>query len=152
MSLIVADRLELSALVHRYAADVDDRRFDDVVELFTETAQLVLPDPPVHLVPTLTNDGPDGIRAAMAALDAVARTQHDIVGEVYDGNAESATGRITCVAHHWTRSPDGAVTDLVWHLRYDDTYLQTPKSWRIARRPLYLNAIETRPIRRLRER
>lgn len=152
MPLTVSDHLELSALVHRYAANVDDRRFDDVVELFTETAQLVLPEPPLHLVPTRTSTGPDGIRAAMATLDAVTRTQHDIVGEVYDGTAESAAGRITCVAHHWTNGPDGTVTDLVWHLRYDDTYLRTRNGWRIARRALYLNAIETRPIRRLRER
>jgi len=34
-----------------YAAAVDDRRFDDVVELFTETAELHLPDPPRTLDP-----------------------------------------------------------------------------------------------------
>ena len=51
MPLTVADRLALTDLVHRYAAAVDDRRFDDVVELFTSTAELVLPDPPRSLDP-----------------------------------------------------------------------------------------------------
>ena len=40
------DRLALADLVHLYASAVDDRRFDDVIELFTETAELRLPDPP----------------------------------------------------------------------------------------------------------
>ena len=46
MTLAVADRLALADLVHLYAAAVDDRRFEDVVELFTDTAELRLPDPP----------------------------------------------------------------------------------------------------------
>ncbi|MGB8404492.1 MAG: nuclear transport factor 2 family protein [Mycobacterium sp.] len=150
MSLTIADRLALSDLVHRYAAYVDDRRFDEVVELFTETAEMHLPEPPARLEPTLVRRGPDGVRAAMAALAALTRTQHEIVGEVYADGPGHATGRIVCVAHHWTRSDDG-VTDVVWHLRYDDEYLPTAQGWRIRRRALTLNAIETRPIRKLRD-
>lgn len=48
MSLTTADRLALADLVHLYASAVDDRRFDDVVELFTRTAELRLPDPPAR--------------------------------------------------------------------------------------------------------
>ncbi|MCX8562190.1 nuclear transport factor 2 family protein [Mycolicibacterium mucogenicum] len=151
MPLTVADRLALTDLVHRYAAAVDDRRFDDVVELFTSTAELVLPDPPRALDPVRSGHGPDGVRAAMAALAGVARTQHEIVGEVYSEAADHARGRITCVAHHWTRGADSGVTDLVWHLRYDDEYARTGDGWRIRRRALTINAIETRPIRRLRD-
>lgn len=144
-----ADRLALSDLVHRYAAAVDDRRLDDVLDLFTDTAQLHLPDPPRELGPTIVRHGPDGVRAAMTALQAVTRTQHGIVGEVYTAADDGAIGRIACVAHHWTASPDG-VTDLVWHLRYDDRYVATAAGWRIGRRALTINAIETRPIRKLR--
>ena len=147
--LTVSDRLELADLVHRYAAAVDDRRFDEVPELFTDTAELILPDPPRNLNPVLVKHGPDGIREAMAALDTVTRTQHEIVGEVYGADRGQATGRITCVAHHWTQTADDS-TDLVWHLRYDDEYLPDSSGWRINRRALTLNAIETRPIRKLR--
>ena len=35
-----ADRAALSDLVHRYAAGVDDRQFDSVAKLFTDTAEL----------------------------------------------------------------------------------------------------------------
>ena len=151
MSLTTSDRLALADLVHLYASAVDDRRFDDVVELFTHTAELRLPDPPRSLEPVRPHHGRDGVRAAMAALAAVARTEHAIVGEVYapGDRADYALGRITCIAHHWTIADD-QITDLVWHLRYDDEYLRTPAGWRIHGRALTINAIETRPVRRLR--
>ena len=154
MRLTTADRLALADLVHLYASAVDDRRFDDVIELFTHTAELRLPDPPRSLEPVRPHHGRDGVRAAMAALadpSKVTRTEHAIVGEVYAGGdrADYALGRITCIAHHWTIA-DNQITDLVWHLRYDDEYMRTPKGWRIHGRALTINAIETRPVRRLR--
>jgi hypothetical protein len=151
MSLNASDRLALSDLVHLYASAVDDRRFDDVVELFTDTAELRLPDPPRSLAPVRHHYGRDGVRGAMAALVAVARTEHAIVGEVYAAgdDASYALGRITCIAHHWTVAGK-EITDLVWHLRYDDEYLRTRAGWRIHGRALTINAIETRPVHRLR--
>ena len=151
MTLAIADRLALADLVHLYAAAVDDRRFGDVVELFSETAELRLPDPPRSLDPVRHHSGRDGVRAAMAALSGLARTEHAIVGEVYAPGQEPdyALGRITCAAHHFSIT-DGQVTDVVWHLRYDDEYIRTRTGWRIHGRALTINAIESRPIRRLR--
>ena len=104
MSLNTSDRLALTDLVHLYASAVDDRRFDDVLELFTETAELRLPDPPRSLEPVRRQHGRDGVRSAMAALAGVTRTEHAIVGEVYAAgdDADYALGRITCIAHHWS--------------------------------------------------
>ena len=151
VSLPVSDRLAIADLVHLYAAAVDDRRFSDVGELFTRTAELRLPDPPTRLEPVHRHHGPDGVRAAMSALTAVTRTEHAIVGEVYapgDG-ADHALGRITCIAHHWTL--DGAAAaDVVWHVRYDDEYLRSPRGWRIHGRALTINAIETARVSRVR--
>jgi hypothetical protein len=151
MTLAIADRLALADLVHLYAAAVDDRRFGDVIELFSETAELRLPDPPRSLDPVRHHQGRDGVRSAMATLSGLARTEHAIVGEVYapGSDADYALGRITCVAHHFSVG-DEQVSDLVWHLRYDDEYLRTRSGWRIHGRALTINAIETRPIRRLR--
>ena len=42
MSLSADDRAALSDLVHSYAAHVDERRFDSVAALFTDTAVLVV--------------------------------------------------------------------------------------------------------------
>ncbi len=150
MTLSVDDRMALSDLVHRYAANVDDRQFDAVVRLFTEAAELVLPEPPAALAPAHSHTGLEAIAAAVAAVAAVARTEHAIVGEVYDEGARpgSASGRVACVAHHWTSRSD-EVVDVVWHLRYDDDYRLTDAGWRISRRALTINAIETRTARKL---
>jgi 3-phenylpropionate/cinnamic acid dioxygenase small subunit len=149
MTLSVNDRASLSDLVHRYAAGVDDRQFDSVAELFTTNAELTVPEPPATLEPIHSHQGQQAIAAAVAAVAAVARTEHAIIGEVYDEVAlrGSAWGRIACIAHHWNQRPD-EVVDVVWHLRYDDEYELTDAGWRISRRALTINAIETRPVRR----
>lgn len=153
---MMTDRTALSDLVHRYAAMLDDRQFDSVATLFTDTAELVVADPPSVLTPVHIHRGWDAIAAAVAAVAAVARTEHAIVGEVYDEgpSRDIARGRITGIAHHWShRSGDGSeagIIDVVWHLRYDDEYRLTNTGWRIRRRALTVNAIETRPTRRLR--
>ncbi|OBI45693.1 nuclear transport factor 2 family protein [Mycobacterium sp. E796] len=152
MTISAADRAALSDLVHRYAAYVDDRQFDSVATLFTEAAELTVPDPPDALGPVHCHRGHEAIGAAVAAVAAVTRTEHAIVGEVYDETAQgTAAGRVACVAHHWSPRGD-EVLDVVWHLRYDDEYRLTDAGWRIGRRALTINAIETRPTRRLRPR
>ena len=153
MNLSPDDRAALSDLVHRYAAGVDERQFDSVAELFTAAAELSVPEPPAALQPVHTHRGREAIAAAAAAVAAVIRTEHAIVGEVYDGAERpgGARGRIACIAHHWSRRGD-EVVDAVWHLRYDDAYELTAAGWRIDRRALTINAIETRPVRRLRPR
>ena len=145
------DRAALTDLVHRYAAGVDDRQFDSVTELFTDTAELMLPEPPAALDPVHRHCGHAAIRTAIAAVAATIRTEHAIVGEVFDAGPQpdSARGRIACVAHHWSQYGD-QLTDVVWHLRCDDEYRRTDAGWRIAHRVLTINAIETRPVRRLR--
>ena len=130
---------ELSQLVHSYAARVDDRQ--PTGSLFTDDAVLVVPDPPGVLDPVIDHVGREAIVAATSGLPP---TFHAIVGEVYG----ESTGRIACVAHHVI---DGR-TDLVWHLRYADTYRQVAGAWLFARRELSIDLIETRPLKRARVR
>lgn len=150
MTLSAEDRAALGDVVHRYAAHVDDRDFGAATRLFTPTAELTLPEPPDALEPIHTHRGHDAIATALAAVAAVTRTEHAIVGEVYDPAAGRGTarGRIACIAYHWSHRGD-EVVDLVWHLRYDDAYERTDDGWRISRRALTINAIETRQARRV---
>lgn len=149
-SLPAEARAALGDLVHRYAAHVDDRDFESAAKLFTAAAELTVPEPPATLRPVRSHRGTAAIAAALAAVAAVSRTEHAIVGEVYDAAARpgGATGRITGAAHHWDRRGEELV-DVVWHLRYDDEYELTDAGWRISRRALTVNAIEVRPVRRL---
>jgi 3-phenylpropionate/cinnamic acid dioxygenase small subunit len=149
MTLDAVDRLALSDLVHRYAAGMDDRRFKDVIALFADDATLSLPDPPRSLEPTAVHHGLAQIERAIGTVDVAARTQHAVVGEIYTTERHGARGRISCIAHHWIRRDDD-VTDVVWHLRYDDEYVRSDTGWRFRRRTLTIDAIETRPVRRLR--
>lgn len=128
---------ELSRLVHTYAARLDDRQ--PIGALFAEDAVLVVPDPPDVLDPVITHSGREAIVAATSGLPP---TFHAIVGEVYG----ESTGRVACVAHHVIDE----LTDLVWHLRYADTYRQVDGTWLFARRELSIDLIETRPLKRAR--
>jgi hypothetical protein len=153
VSISVSAGAALSDLVHRYAAGVDDRQFIAVTALFTTTAELIVPEPPAALEPVHSHRGQEAIAKAIAAVAQNERTEHAIVGEVYDEGPRPgcAGGRIACVAHHWNRR-DKELSDLVWHLRYDDEYELADSGWRISRRALTINAIETRPLRRVLER
>ena len=62
VTLSVSDRLDLSALVNRYAATVDDRDIEAVVGLFTGDGELALPEPP---------DVADALAAALCHYHAV---------------------------------------------------------------------------------
>ncbi|OBH98577.1 nuclear transport factor 2 family protein [Mycobacterium sp. E2733] len=149
MSLSADDRSALSDLVHRYAANVDERRFDSVAALFTDTAVLTVPEPPKALEPIHSHRGRRAIAAAVATVAAVARTEHAIIGEVYAVTGPgTARGRVACIAHHWDRRGD-EFADVIWHLRYDDEYELTD-GWLIGRRALTINALEIRSARRVR--
>ncbi len=106
-----ADRLELSALVHRYAAGVDDRDIDAVVELLSPEAELVLPNPPDVLTPVHAHRGADAIRAALEAVTTVGRTHHSIDSEIYRDQRKTmwpmavSAGRHITGAGSTTRSP-----------------------------------------------
>ena len=151
MTLSGLDRAALTDLVHRYAADVDDRLFDSVADLFTEDAELTLPDPPTTLEPVRQHRGRAAIRAAAATVAATIRTQHAVVGEVYDAGPRPGTarGRIACVAHHWIQHGD-QLRDVTWHLRYDDEYQLVDTKWWIRSRVLTIDAIDNRQVRQVR--
>ncbi len=152
MTLSADDRVALSDLVHRYAARVDDRQFDLAADLFMPDAELVLPDPPAILEPVRQQHGRVAIGAAIATVASTLRTQHAIVGQVFDADPRPgiARGRIACVAHHWVRHEE-QTRDVTWYLRYEDEYQSTAGAqWRIRRRALMIEAIDTRPIRQVR--
>jgi ketosteroid isomerase-like protein len=151
MTLSGLDRAALTDLVHRYAAYLDDRRFDAVADLFTEDAELTLPDPPATLEPVRQHRGRAAVRDAAATVAATIRTQHAVVGEVYDAGPRPGTacGRIACIAHHWIQHGE-QLRDVTWHLRYDDEYQCVDTNWRIRSRVLTIDAIDNRQVRQVR--
>lgn len=138
------DHLELLAIAPRYAAAVDARDLAGAVALFAHGAVLALPDPPRDSAPVLEHRGHAAIAAALGAVASVELTVHEIAGQVIEPGPtpDDARGHVRCVAHHVNGEQD-----VVWHLHYDDTYVRTPDGWRIARRALNLDLVETRRVR-----
>lgn len=150
MSLTTDDRLALHDLVSRYAALVDAREFEAVSVLFCADAMLRTPAPPSDLAPVGEVRGREAIVAELRRLEGFASTLHGILGTVLDpvvGDPDRATGLVTAVAHHVSTSDDGA-RDLVWHLRYRDSYRRDGVRWRIAERSITIATIETRALKR----
>lgn len=142
-------------IAHRYAAAIDDGDLDAAVALFAADADLLLPDPPRHLEPMIRHHGTEEIRKALCSVFGVRATIHEITGQVVeltrvdtDGSGR-ASGRITCVAHHYLDDPSksGASTDLVWRVRYEDEYALQRGQWLIVSRSLTVLAIEKHPVR-----
>lgn len=146
----IADRLDLAELIARYAAHVDSREFDEVVNLFTEDAELVVPDPPDHLGPRHRHAGRAAIGSVLDGVAAFPLTRHTLAGELFQQGEgpDDATGRVTGIAHHLAERAPGEATDLVWHLRYKDLYRRSAGVWRIAARSVTIDWIEVRPVRR----
>jgi hypothetical protein len=126
---VVVDRLELDDLLTRYANAIDQGRWDDMVELFTDDG-----------VWDLSNCG--GIRGTPAEVAAwVAErvvgfdvNQHFIVNRDIRVDGDSATGR----SYFWNvmsrPGPDGAPQFLSTGGYYFDRYRRTPDGWRIEER------------------
>ncbi|ACY99049.1 MULTISPECIES: nuclear transport factor 2 family protein [Thermomonospora] len=151
MRLSTGDRVELADLVARYALHVDRRDLAALAGLFTDDAVLVLPDPPERMGPVLVHRGWEEIARVMSSLEVFPVTMHALAGQVFDPGPEpgTATGSVACTACHLSER-DGTVVNLAWHLRYADIYRRQGGAWRIARRELHLEWIETRPVRRWR--
>lgn len=153
MTPTTADRLALDDLVHRYTLLVDQRAFAAVGDLFTSDAELVLPDPPSSLQPTVEVLGREAVVTALGRLTGFAATFHAVVGRIADVDADRpdrATGRVACEAHHVSTADDGRAQDLTWYLHYDDEYALVDGRWLIARRALTIEVITTGPVRKVR--
>jgi len=147
------DGWELLDLVHRYAARVDDRDLAGAAALFAADGVLATPSPPTSLDPVDEATGTTAVAAALERLAELPLTVHAVTGAVFDrdrpAGPDSARGRVTATAHHVTTRADGVV-DLVWHLRYRDSYRRTADGWRFARRALHIDLIESRRVARAR--
>lgn len=147
----LADRVALQDLVQAYAHLVDARAFDRVAALFTEDAELVAPAPPDHLSPHRVVSGPEAIRGELAQLLGFETTVHAVQGQVVTQvSSTEAVGHVRCEAHHLSTRPDqGGARDLVWLIRYDDTYHRDGKHWRFARRAITIDSIDVRTVKRV---
>ncbi|HEV3366806.1 MAG TPA: nuclear transport factor 2 family protein [Acidimicrobiales bacterium] len=150
------DEEALRALSTAYAAAVDACDGAMLTSLFVPEGELVVPNYPDDLRPTITRKGHEALRRLPDGLRRYHRTFHQVSNHNYAIEGDRATGKVLCVAHHVTgaggraedgRADDGrAGTDTVWFIRYVDEYRRTGAGWRIERRQLHLLWVEERPV------
>lgn len=150
MNLTPNDRIMIRELVERYAQLVDSRDFTRVGNLFAPDAELELPDPPTQLVPVRVVSGRHAITQELTRLEQFATTFHAVCGQTIDpgDTPDVASGIVNCVAHHAWADESGH-RDLVWHLRYRDSYQRSESGWLLARRAIRIELIEKRPVNRI---
>jgi len=150
-----ADLAELVSLSTAYAAAADARDGERFAALFVEEGELVVPKVPTDLGPVVVRRGHAELRQVPDGLRRYDRTFHQVSNHQITVEGDRADGVVQCTAHHAsarssddpTQGPEG--TDLVWFIRYRDTYRRTDTGWRFARRILDLQWVEEHPILRM---
>jgi 3-phenylpropionate/cinnamic acid dioxygenase small subunit len=128
--LSVDDRLAIEALVIEYAWLLDHRRFDDVVSLFTDDADLKIRGQKIR--------GAEGLQKWLdqrAASQGQRSSQHQMSLlrlEFVDDNTVRGTAGL--VLHVAKSGSSGSYVDLVGE--YQDEYARTDDGWRFRSRVL----------------
>ncbi len=111
----------------------------------------MLPDPPSTLEPVRQHRGRAAITDALTTVAATIRTQHAIVGEVYDDGPRPAL-----LAGASRASPTTGYSTMTRSVTWCGICATTTNigahadTWRIYRRALTIDAIETRSARQVR--
>jgi 3-phenylpropionate/cinnamic acid dioxygenase small subunit len=136
---LIADRLAIVDVLHRYATGLDSRAWDLLASAFTEDG--------VADYGELggVNRGPEAIvalcRGALQGLDA---SQHIIANEVIEVDGDTARARCYFQAQHVCVGTEGGDTYMVGGT-YEDELVRTPEGWRIRHRTLVPSWTEGNP-------
>ena len=139
----MAGGASVQELAARYADGVDRRAFDEVAALFRPDGVLVSPGRrPDELAEHV---GRDAVASALHGVEDTVATLHAITGHVIDGEGDTATGTVSCLAHHVLDTRTGRKS-LVWIVRYADRYAFADDRWWFARREVAVRWIESHPV------
>lgn len=125
----ISDRLIIEDLIYEYSAIIDQKRFDDLRNVFT---------PDAHIDYSALG-GPAG------DLDKIIAFLHQVMGmfpnhQHLNANAQitvdgdTAKGRVMCFNPQEMALPDGKTHIFMCGLWYVDEYRRTEAGWRISRR------------------
>ena len=125
----ISDRLEIQDLVYKYAAIIDQKRFDHLREVFTEDAH----------IDYSSVGGPVGGRDTIIAflhqvMGMFASHQHLNANAQIGVDGDTATGRVMCFNPQELTLPDGKTHIFMVGLWYVDEYRRVEEGWRISKR------------------
>lgn len=144
------DEREIRRLIETYARGADRRQPALTASVFTDDGLLQIYSGDPNEGGTLDRErtGRAEIETAMGGLARYRVTSHGLAQSTIDVDAAgaSATSETYCVAHHLTDHEDGTVSDRVMFIRYLDDWTNTADGWRLARRRLAVDWIDTRNV------
>jgi SnoaL-like domain len=127
----ISDRLEIQQLLVDYSTAIDQRRFDDLDDVFVPDAY----------IDYRAMGGVDGtfpeVKAWLAeVLPAFANYAHMLGLPSIQLAGDSATARTFCFNPmvFGGAGPDPKPTTMLLGLWYDDEFIRTPDGWRMSRR------------------
>jgi hypothetical protein len=124
-----ADRLAIQDLIGQYADLIDNQRFDDLDNLFTDDARIDFS----------TFSGPvgslDEVKEFLGnSLPFFTRTQHMMGLPHITIDGDTAHSRTSCTNPMISTKPDGTVSVWLIGLWYDDELARTAAGWRFSAR------------------
>ena len=125
----ISDRLEIQDLVYNYSAIIDQKRFDELRDIFTEDA---------HIDFSALGGPVGGRQEIIAFLHKVMvmfpNHQHLNANAQITVNGDTATGRVMCFNPQEIARPENKTHNFMCGLWYIDEYRRTDAGWRISRR------------------
>ncbi len=125
----ISDRLEIQDLIYNYSAVVDQKRFDDLRQVFTEDA---------HIDYSAVGAPVGGRDEIIAFLHKVMvmfpNHQHLNTNAQITVDGDTAIGRVMCLNPQEMAMPDAKTHIFMVGLWYIDEYRRTDAGWRISRR------------------
>lgn len=125
----ISDRLEIQDLVFNYSAIIDQKRLDDLRNVFTEDAHI---DYSAFGAPVGGLE--DLIEFLKRVMTMFPNHQHLNANVQVSVDGNTATGRVMCLNPQEMNMPDGKTHIFMCGLWYLDEYRRTDAGWRIARR------------------
>lgn len=130
-------------VVRQYAQAMDNVEPEILRLILTEDVEIVGPG--------FSISGIDSACAIPADLrEKFSLTRHVVHNQIVSGSGTERHGEVHCTASHLLPPGDGnqgkARDLLVWEIRYQDSYRYADNAWRISRRELTLDWVETRSV------
>jgi len=125
----ISDRFEIQDLLYRYADIIDQKRFDDLRDVFSEDAHI-----DYSAVGGAVGDRESTIAFLKQALPAFKCYQHLNANIQIVVSGDSATGRVMCFNPQELKLGKDKSQLFMLGLWYVDKYVRTARGWRIQRR------------------
>jgi hypothetical protein len=125
----ISDRLEIQDLLFHYADSIDQKRFDDLYDVFSEDAHV-----DYSVFGGSVGNREETIAFLKKAMPMFPNTQHSNANVQIKVEGDRATGRVMCFNPQEMPLPDGGSQVFMLGLWYVDEYVRTDAGWRIHRR------------------